>query len=531
MPLSEDVVLVVDDDFLMREILTLQLESLGVAKILSAESALEALAVLASGEPVDVVLTDLVMPEMDGPRFIRELAELRCKARIILVSGARAELMQNVHELGMAQGLNIAGFLHKPIKKSDLQRLLEQSAAQPAKRPHAMPGWVRPPTEVYSPTQLAAALASKAIHPWYQPKVRADNLRVVGVEALARWRTADGQLVSPAVFVPAIEQHGLSSDLFFCMLEQVLAHLGQWREQGYVMRAAVNLSLQCTESLTLPNEIEQRLAKAGISADQLIIEITESKLMTERTKSIETITRLALMGLHLSIDDVGTGCSSLQQLAELPFNELKIDARFVQHAATDLKARSTLQSTIVFGRSLGMDVMAEGVEHFSQLDMLRHFGADCVQGYLIAKPAAAPDFLTWMTQWRPGLVTRPGCDRPPCLLLVDDHTPTHALVAQALHTRMPGAQIIFAADGEEALALATRQAIDFTVLDSCLPGPDGLELLQRMQELLPAARHTLLTTHLNDDVAAKAVRLGALYCPKPLTGAQANRTVAFFNAA
>lgn len=529
MPLSEDVVLVVDDDFLIREIMTQQLESFGVAKIVTAESAKTALAILASGEPFSVLLIDLVMPEMDGPRFMHELADMHCTARIVLVSGARTELMQSICELGKAQGLNMAGFLQKPVSPHNLRLLLEQSPARPDQRPPPVPGSANQPAEVYSREQLAAALAAKAIHPWYQPKVLADSLRIVGVEALARWRTADGRMVSPAFFVPAIEQHGLSSELFFCMLEQVLAHLGQWRAQGYVLKAAVNLSMDCTQSLSLPDEIARRLATAGIAADQLIIEITESKLMSDRAKSMETITRLALMGLRLSIDDFGTGYSSLQQLAELPFNELKIDGSFVQKAGTDPKAKTILQTTIMFGRSLSMDVIAEGVEHFSQLELLRHFGADSIQGYLIAKPAAATAFLTWMKQWRPGLVTRPGCDRPPCLMVVDDDVSMRALVAEILRTRMPNADILFAADGGEALALAAKHAIDFTTLDFNMPGLDGLELLQRLRELLPAARHTLLTAKLDDNVARKTVSLGALYCPKPLTAAQANRIVAYFN--
>lgn len=525
MSLNEEVVLIVDDDFIILEILTQQLESFGITQILTAESAEAALEIFDSGALVSVLLTDLSMPGMDGPRFMRELANRLCTARVILVSGARHALIQSIVELGKAHGLNMGGFLHKPVSPQNLRALLDKQ--QLPQRP--VPALETKPIATYSREQLARALAAKEIHPWYQPKVLAGSLRIVGVEALARWRAPDSRLVSPAIFVPAIEQHGLANELFFCMLEQVLAQLGQWRAQGYVLTAAVNLSMDCTQLLSLPDEIAQRLESAGIAAEQLIIEITESRLMSDRAKSMETITRLALMGLRLSIDDFGTGYSSLRQLAELPFNELKIDASFVQHASTDLKAKTILQTTVLFGRSLGMDVIAEGVERFSQLEQLRHFATDSVQGYLIAKPAPAMVFLNWMKQWRPGLVNRPTCDRPPCLMVVDDSAAMRALAAQTMRVRMPNTEILTAADGAEALALAAKHAIDFTTLDFHMPGIDGLELLHSLRDLLPAARHCMLTAGLDEDVARRAVALGALYCPKPLTPAQADRMVAYFN--
>lgn len=528
MALSDDIVLIVDDDFLILEIITQQLESFGVAKILTAESAESALAIFAKGEPISVLLTDLSLPGMDGPSFLRELAEKKCSARVIVVSGARNELMQSIGSLGRSHGLNMVGFLHKPVLPDHLRAMLERRDTAPAKRA-VTGGGPEISVEAYSRAELAAAIAAKDIHPWYQPKVLAESLRIVGVEALARWRTKEGRLVSPAAFVPAIEQQNLSNELFFCMLDQVIVHLLQWKAQGYQLKAAVNLSMDCTQTLSLPDDILRRLTTAGIAPEQIIIEITESRLMSDRARSIETITRLSLMGLRLSIDDFGTGYSSLAQLAELPFNELKVDGSFVQRAGTDLKATTILQTTILFGRSLAMDVIAEGVENFSQLEQLRSFVADSVQGYLIARPAPAAAFLNWMKQWRPGLATRPGCDRPLCLMVVDDSESMRALIAETLRERLPNAEILTAADGDEALAHAAARAIDFTTVDFHMPGIDGLELLRRLRDLLPAARHCLLTANLEEGVARKAVCLGALYCPKPLTNAQADRIVAHFS--
>jgi EAL domain-containing protein (putative c-di-GMP-specific phosphodiesterase class I)/DNA-binding response OmpR family regulator len=515
----DEVALVVDDDSLILDVLTTQLEGLGVTHVLTAESGDRAIELLQEHRDVSVLMTDLSMPGMDGPSFLRRLADMKCCARIILVSGAKTDLLQSIGELGRSRGLNVVGVMNKPVSPARLRALLELQGRGPG-RPA---GPVAAPAPVFAPDELRAAIATGEIRPWYQPKVDAIELRVTGVEALARWVRADGSLVSPAAFVPAIEHHGLSLALFKRMLEAVLADLNAWQAAGFALKASVNLSMDCTHRLDLADEIGDCLRVAGVPPSQVVIEVTESQLMTDRPASMETLTRLSLMGLTLSIDDFGTGYSNLAQLADLPFSELKLDGAFVRRAREDPKADAILQTTFTFGQSLALDVVAEGVENFDQLQPLRRNARCQVQGFLIARPQPAAQFIDWLAAWRPGLAGRPGCSRPFVLLVVDDSRFMRKLVESRLQQHLPGAEVLHAPDGDTALALAKSHPIDGATVDYHMPGLDGIDLIRRMRELRPAARYCLLTVEASPTVAQEAIALGAMYCPKPLNESQAER--------
>jgi CheY-like chemotaxis protein len=253
--------------------------------------------------------------------------------------------------------------------------------------------------------------------------------------------------------------------------------------------------------------------------------------MEDRSAALETLTRLSLTGLRLSIDDFGTGYSSLAQVSALPFSELKVDGSFVQRSSTDAKARAIMLSTVTLGRSLGMDVVAEGVELFDQLDRLRECATSVIQGFLIARPMPADTFMQWLDDWRPGTSDKPGCARALSLLVVDDSASMRALISAELSKHFPDATIVTANSGEDALALAEKgTVIDAATLDFHMPGLDGLELLRRLKNKFPAGRYAMLTSDLSESTAQEASRLGALYCPKPMTDSQIARVARFFSA-
>jgi CheY-like chemotaxis protein len=286
--------------------------------------------------------------------------------------------------------------------------------------------------------------------------------------------------------------------------------------------------MDCAFQLDLPERLQALLKKYAVPAKQIIIEVTESRLMADQSAAMETLTRLSLLGFILSIDDFGTGYSSLAKVAALPFGELKLDLSFVQQAGMDIKADAILQSTVTLGRSLGMEVVAEGVETFEQLDILRNFGALVVQGFLVARPMSAKQFEGWLANWRPGFHTKPGCARQFSLLVVDDDRAMRAVIEAELVDRMPAVRVFTAANGEEALSIATNNFIDAATLDFHMPGIDGLKLLRRLRNCCPTARYVLLTSDLSELTAREATRLGALYCPKPLIAPQADRIVRYF---
>jgi EAL domain-containing protein (putative c-di-GMP-specific phosphodiesterase class I)/DNA-binding response OmpR family regulator len=523
--LRDEVILLVDDDPLELEIIADDLANLGVRRVLKVQSGAAALELIKRGEPITTLMTDIYMPNMDGPQFLRQLAETGCAIRIVLVSGLNRDIMYSIGTLGRSHGLSVVGFIHKPVQPEALKALLVGAAGSAAR---SRQGVVAEPGLDLSVPRLLQAIEQHEIHPWYQPKVDSTQLCVVGVEALARWRLPGGALVSPGRFIPAIESAGLSDALLFGMLAQVLADMQRWRAAGRNFKVAVNLSMSCAFQLDLPDRLLALLKQFGIPAKQIVIEVTESQLMADKCAVMETLTRLSLMGFVLSIDDFGSGYSSLSQVATLPFGELKIDLSLVQQAGRDIKADAILQSTVTLGRSLGMEVVAEGVETFEQIDILRNFGAPVLQGYLIAHPMPAKQLDAWLDNWRPGLYQKPGCLRQFTLLVVDDDRAMRAVIEAVLTARMPGIRVLSAANGEDAINIAAKNVIDAATLDFHMPGIDGLALLRQLRNCRPAARYVLLTSELSELTALETTRLGGLYCPKPVTEPQADRIVRHF---
>jgi EAL domain-containing protein (putative c-di-GMP-specific phosphodiesterase class I) len=513
-----DSVLVVDDDPLFLEIIAQQLEGLGVRRVLKAERAEQALRWLKEGQAVGTVITDLAMPEVDGPRFLHQLADLGLRARVVLISAARPDILHSILSLGQSLGLRMAGSLQKPVALQALQEMLLAPGAEVVE--------VRAPVQArsFGAQDLRVALQSRQIRPWYQPKLDARHLRVVGVEALARWLREDGSMVSPAEFVPAIEAQGLSWELFVCMLEQVLADVSAWHRAGWPLKAAVNLSMDCTDRLDLPEQIAERTAAAGLPLSALSLEVTESRLMNDRAAALETLSRLSLMGATLSIDDFGTGYSSLAQLADLPFGELKIDASFVRRMGQDRKMDRILQTLMAFGRGLGIDVVAEGVEHYRQLLGLRQLGASVIQGYLIARPMSEAKLRVWLGAWRPGLLQ--GGPRYAPLRALCLGGPLAEVGWHTLLQRWP--DLIRHPDMSMEQALSLEGGVDLLLAPGAQTerSTDLLALLDRW----PTACVVLLEAEPGGAAIEQALALSALVAGWPLSPAQLDRVAHHFDA-
>lgn len=524
MSLNEEIILVIDDDPLQLEIMADDLSNLGVGTFFIADGGAKALDILIRERGrITTILTDINMPEMDGPQLLRKLADIGCSARIVLISGAKADIMHSMGRLGQSHGLQVIGFIQKPVSPEALKTLLV-GHAESRKRQSAAPDQDLD----LSPARLIAALKKREIHPWYQPKTGGPRLRLSGVEALARWRLPSGAMISPAEFIPPIEAAGLADELFFCIFEQVLEDTKRWRDAGMRIKASINMTIDSAYKLDLPERISTVMEKTAAAPDGLVIEITESRLMANPAAAIETLTRLSLMGIVLSIDDFGTGYSGLAQVANLPFGELKLDGSFVQQIGKSPKADAILRSTITLGRSLGMEVVAEGVETSRQLDLLRAMGADVIQGFLVARPMPASVFEQWLASWRPGRAEQPGCKRPITVLVVDDERSMRMVIQAELEKRLHGARILTAASGNEALKIAREQTIDAVTLDYHMVGLNGLETLIQMRDICPSSRQVLLTADPNEEIARNATSLGALYCLKPMSGAQADRIARHF---
>jgi EAL domain-containing protein (putative c-di-GMP-specific phosphodiesterase class I) len=206
-------------------------------------------------------------------------------------------------------------------------------------------------------------------------------------------------LIQPAAFISVAEEHGLIDDLTMAVFHKAMGHLKEWTRLGHDLKVSVNVSMDNLDRLDLPEVFADIVRQAGVETGRVILEMTESRLMSNIVTSLEIITRLRLKGFDLSIDDFGTGYSSMEKLKQLPFTELKVDRSFVCGATRDSVARAILESSVQMGHALGMSVVAEGAETQEDWDLLFAIGCDEVQGYFVARPMPAEDFIAWKTRW------------------------------------------------------------------------------------------------------------------------------------
>jgi EAL domain-containing protein (putative c-di-GMP-specific phosphodiesterase class I) len=221
----------------------------------------------------------------------------------------------------------------------------------------------------------------------YQPKVSLDTALITGVEALMRWRHPSKGLVSPADFIPVLEETGLIIGAGAHVLEVVCEQMNEWRRLGISnVPVAVNLSPRQFVAPDLGQSVGATLEKYGVPPELFEIEITESAIMLDPEDAVRTLRYLKSLGVSIAIDDFGTGYSSLANLKRFPLSTLKVDQSFIRDITVDSDDAAITQAVISMGHSLSLSVVAEGVETRNQFDLLKAFGCDAAQGYLFSKP-------------------------------------------------------------------------------------------------------------------------------------------------
>lgn len=237
----------------------------------------------------------------------------------------------------------------------------------------------------------------------HQPQIDVATGRVGGVEALVRWDHPERGLLYPGDFLPLAEVHGLMGALTECVLAQAVAQAAQWHRAGLGLRISVNLSASNLLDVGLPTRVSELLGTHGLAPEALVLEVTESVLITDPDRSLAVVGALAELGATVSIDDFGTGYSSLAYLRDLPVAELKLDRSFTADLLTDGRTAAIVASTIELAHRLDLRVVAEGVEDEPTLRRLETLDCDVSQGYLHAKPLPADQLVAWLAD-RPATV-------------------------------------------------------------------------------------------------------------------------------
>ncbi|MFN0092342.1 MAG: putative bifunctional diguanylate cyclase/phosphodiesterase [Acidimicrobiales bacterium] len=234
---------------------------------------------------------------------------------------------------------------------------------------------------------LREAIESEGLALFYQPKVDLRSGLVTGVEALVRWPKPGSGMVPPDRFIPQAEQSGLMGPLTQWVLETALRQCRAWRDAGLWLGMAVNLSARNLTDLTLPDLVADLLARTGVPAQDVTLELTESAVIANPGRAQEILTRLRELGVRLALDDFGTGQASLQLLRGAPFTEVKVDRQFVQNMMVDDDDAAIVRAVIELGRGLGIEVVAEGVQDALTYEHLAETGCDVAQGFYISRPA------------------------------------------------------------------------------------------------------------------------------------------------
>ncbi len=254
----------------------------------------------------------------------------------------------------------------------------------------------------YSPRRLALlgdlrkAIADNELRLYYQPKADIRTGLVKSVEALVRWQHPTHGFIPPDQFIPLAEQTGLIEPLTRWVLETAVAQCRHWLDDELNLSVAVNLSMWNLRDASLPDTITDLLARYEVPPHLLCAEITESAVMADAEHTLQVLNRLFALGVRIAIDDYGTGYASLSYLKHLPADELKIDCTFVRHLTTDLSDQAIVRSTVNMAHSLGIRVVAEGVEDQVSWDLLGALRCDLAQGYYLSRPVPAEDLECWL---------------------------------------------------------------------------------------------------------------------------------------
>ena len=335
-------------------------------------------------DPTFIVM-DLAMPDTDGIQVLRFLSTQKCKAKIIVMSGFDKKILETAKRLGVEQGLSIIGVLQKPIPIEDLEALLKVN--------------ISAPHEV-TLNELHQALEKDQLRVHFQPKIdfKGDSSkREAEVEALVRWEHPKHGLLAPGLFLPLVEQADLLAPLTKAVAVQVFQQMYTWEQEGLKISVAVNVAPQLLTNLNLPDEFAAMAEENGVDCESIIIEITETGIMEDAMLAMDILTRFRIKGFRLSLDDFGTGFSSLVYLYRMPFSELKIDQSFVADVGHSEEARLIVRTMSEMAHNLQLSVCAEGVEDQEMLDFVKSIKCDKVQGYFFSKPIPGADIPTFFS--------------------------------------------------------------------------------------------------------------------------------------
>ncbi|ANP67032.1 MULTISPECIES: EAL domain-containing protein [Vibrio] len=325
----------------------------------------------------DVIFCDIQMPGKDGIDMMEMLDEVQYQGQVVLVSAMELTIISAVRAMCEGFSFEVLGKLPKPYDENEVVDLLRKIKDEKAKQVS-----FAQPIEVED-QEFLFALAEGRVKNYYQPLVDVQSGEVLGYEALARWNHPIYGVLPPHYFLPIVERCRLSGELFQAVLSNVIYDM---KHRGLTQNVSINVDHENLEDTAFSHYFLQQCLESEIDPSQITIEITERDTFQTSASLYKNLLKLRMNGVTVSIDDFGTGSSTFEKLAQLPFNELKIDRSFVQGVECDIKKRNIVVAICALAKSLNIRLVAEGIEDEVTLQAIREYGIDLCQGFYIDKP-------------------------------------------------------------------------------------------------------------------------------------------------
>lgn len=388
MNVNEINFLIVEDDDFQRHIMKNMLLQLGAKLIWDVNNGKFALDKMRNQQDgiIDLIICDLNMPEMDGLEFLRHLGKEHHNVSIILLSAFGNNLLASAGKIAKLHGIKLLGTIDKPIMSAQLENLISKYSPnnkflEPIK------------TQTFSIEEILNGIREKQFEPFFQPKVNFQTGQIIGAEALARWLHPKFGIIQPYSFISLLESSRNIDELTYLILEKSAEAFHTFKKMNDKFTLSVNLSSDSLDNTKFAESVTKIVRNAGLNTQNFILEITESVAMTDVANALENLARLCMYGFELSIDDYGTGFSSMQQLTRVSFSELKIDQSFVKDFTENRDLRIMVRSSIDMAHKLNIKCVAEGVETLEEWELLKSMNCDVAQGYFIARPLRFENFI------------------------------------------------------------------------------------------------------------------------------------------
>jgi diguanylate cyclase (GGDEF)-like protein len=366
----------------------------------------------------EVVRESDMVSRLGGDEFAVLIAGAEAKRAMVLARMIQSVLEEPIDLDGQPVDVGSSiGIAQCPVHGEDAGVLMRHAdiAMYAAKRDKSGVTVYEPQFDSHRADQLSLlgdlrrAIADNQLELHYQPKLDLRSMHVLGVEALIRWRHPERGMIPPTEFILFAEQTGTIKQVTRWVIEEAMKQCESWISRGISLGVSINVSTRDLLDLELPQAFANAARKHRVPAEFVTVEVTESALIEDPARAQETIRALKNLGLRLSVDDYGTGYSSLAYIQRLQCDELKVDRAFVTHAHEQGKDLAIVRSTIELGHSLGLSVVAEGVETVETMQALRELGCDLAQGYGISRPLPPEDFTRWLEScgWPAGGLAAP----------------------------------------------------------------------------------------------------------------------------